>query len=135
MRHGFLVHSTRGYSLLFTHNNIILGHSMACCSPGLNSASVESCFVPVLDNSSAGHCVDPVPLLTNSTIARCTHSDHCENASRNAVQTCIRPRKAENLLRLTYRTQDWDTARVLLWSGPREELLEEGKAQAIGTKY
>lgn len=95
-----------------------------CCDT--KSTHWLACFVS--DDSKYRGCLDPVPILTSlEGGGRCTLNRDCSGNS-----TCVRPDGARKLLRLTYHRPWSDGAsEVVLWSGPLEEVWEEGK---LGSK-
>ncbi|KAF9005409.1 peptidase family M50-domain-containing protein [Cyathus striatus] len=66
-----------------------------------------------------GACVDPVPILTQST-PRCKTNDSC-----SVGHVCMRPARNEQLLRLTFQRPDTEVQQSIVWSGPRKEVWEE----------
>lgn len=91
-----------------------------CCET--KSTHALACFVS--ENSKYRGCLDPIPVLTAlEGGARCTFDNDCGGNS-----TCVRPDGARKLLRLTvHRPWTDGVAEVVLWSGPLEEVWEEGK--------
>ncbi|GLB41095.1 putative peptidase family M50 [Lyophyllum shimeji] len=90
------------------------------CCPN-NKTSGLSCFAST-DNPLDKGCLDPIPILTSSSpTERCTSTTDC-----SATSICVTPYKHEHLLRLTiHRLSKADEAKVILWSGPRQEIWEE----------
>jgi len=83
-------------------------------------------------------CTDPVPILTSSSNSsssvssrrRCRVSSDCshrgEEGEGEEEEECAAP-DVRGLLRLTVLQPEGDEkAKVLLWAGPREEVLEQG---------
>lgn len=93
-----------------------------CCSKDTTSPGV-SCFESVESSSHRG-CLNSVSILARpGHERRCTSSDNCLDGS-----ICIRPDDTERLMRLTVH-RDWSSGalpEVILWSGPKEEVWEEG---------
>jgi len=78
-----------------------------------------SCFSTTIDATETGHCIDPVPLLTDrGDSRRCSSTQPC-----NPRSICIRPTALEHLLRITFRYEESET--VVLWSGPPVEVWEQ----------
>ncbi|KAF8664227.1 hypothetical protein AX16_000789 [Volvariella volvacea WC 439] len=89
----------------------------SCCNSN-NRKSDEhlACFV----SAAWKGCLDPVPILTapaNNT--RCSATTAC-----SGEQTCVHPHSREHLLRIT-ASQSREDPYVILWRGPREEVMEE----------
>lgn len=95
-----------------------------CCDT--KSTHGLACFVS--DDSKYRGCLDPVPILTSlEGERRCTFDRDCSGNS-----TCVRPDGERKLLRLTVRRLGPDEVpEVVLWSGPLEEVWEEGE---LGSK-
>ncbi|KZT64798.1 hypothetical protein DAEQUDRAFT_769369 [Daedalea quercina L-15889] len=111
-----------------------------CCMPGANASLTQtSCFVayPPL---ALDRCVDPVPYLGDSVeapaYARCTSTVEC-----GAEQVCMGPRDDQMLLRLTVHLPTWAaparqlTDRIVVWNGPRREILEEVEVTTYAPCY
>ena len=99
-----------------------------------------SCFVPA-ENGDQGHCIDPVSILTYSKHPRCFFALDCNNhgpveKSKDNLMECVRPDGSARLLRIVVappisrairdRSQDEPKETIVLWSGPREEVFEQG---------
>jgi S2P endopeptidase len=93
-----------------------------CCSVPSASGQSSVCFTSV-DNPSDRGCVDPVPILTDPTKhERCTNSKPCGSES-----TCAVPHHEVQLMRLRVQPQvTTNNSTVLLWSGSKQEVFEEG---------
>ena len=91
--------------------------------------------------SSDERCLDPILVLTNlypgvdlriqgdtRGQARCSLATPCR-----ADDECVRLREDEQILRITFRDDQRGSGReeVLLWSGPRVEVLEQGVCTAL----
>ena len=77
------------------------------------------CFTSV-ERSSDLYSLDPVPILTgNST--RCNASVACTPSS-----SCIALQRGQQLVRITLLNLSDGTEEVVHWSGPREEIWEQG---------
>lgn len=98
--------------------NIYTDKPQSCC--GESSPSL-SCFQSPTDT----RCLDPIPLLTqtdkNQEPRRCSLSASC-----SPVSLCVWPRQGEQLLRISMRLSDSSPEEILLWSGPRREVWEQG---------
>ena len=92
--------------------------SVSCC----NSSTKESpftCFLSV-DHDDSG-CIDPLPIFTRPTSTRCTSAKDC-----TAESICGVPDSQAQLLRLTVRQSLADDETVVVWSGSRREVWQEG---------
>lgn len=95
-----------------------LGRDSVCCTPQSPQDHVQSCFTASVDGT-AGHCVDPVPLLTDTKDSkRCNAARPC-----NPGSACARPSTIEKLLRITYKSEGLE--KIVLWSGPALEVYEQ----------
>jgi len=86
-----------------------------CCLPDNPTPASLACFL-------ATHqpvCLDPVPILTGQH-KRCT--DRCEDN-----YMCVRPAEFENLLRITILDPWQKHERVVLWTGPLQEVYNDGR--------
>ncbi|PCH41919.1 hypothetical protein WOLCODRAFT_17384 [Wolfiporia cocos MD-104 SS10] len=92
----------------------------ACCA---TTASPElACFVAA-EPARMERCADPLPFLGGADARRCASAADC-----GAHHVCVHPRADEALVRLAVRPPPWthDPAeRVVVWRGPRSEILEE----------
>ncbi|KAJ7602419.1 hypothetical protein FB45DRAFT_966468 [Roridomyces roridus] len=95
-----------------------LASPRTCCDPTAPPSDL-SCFV-----AEERGCLEAVAVLANQTTPRCTTSSNCSEAA-----TCVRPDASAQILRLTVRFNE-QVEQVILWSGPRVEVLEQLK---IGT--
>ena len=93
----------------------------ACCLPSVDSMGTShlSCFTGARFSKDVQGCLDPIPILTgrNETM-RCTHE--C-----GFGMVCVEAGPETQLLRLTVLHPSKEEA-VVLWSGPRNEVLAEG---------
>ena len=62
-------------------------------------------------------CTDPIIVLTDLQWRRCRRSGECQDAK------CLVPKAPLMRLRVANEGKEG----VLLWSGPKEEVLEEGE--------
>ncbi|KAH9914419.1 uncharacterized protein B0H18DRAFT_1045731 [Fomitopsis serialis] len=95
--------------------------SDACCTPAMTARNATACFVAY---------PPPVPYLGDDVeapaYARCGSAVDCA-----ADHVCVRPRDDQALLRLTVHLPAWAaqnahaTDTVVVWNGPRVEILEE----------
>lgn len=90
-----------------------------------------ACFVthePLWDE----RCLDPLPYLSDPApsahVKRCTSTTNCGEG-----HICTRLRDDQELVRLTVHTPVWASDgpadSVVVWSGPRAEILVEGTPQ------
>lgn len=80
-----------------------------------------SCFMANTIPSRVG-CLDPIPILTSTDVEeRCASESGCKEGN-----LCVRPAEKEALLRLTMR-EGAQPEKVVLWSGPRREIWDEGR--------
>ena len=95
-----------------------------------------SCFIPTLDEEG-GRCVDPVPILNptgTKSVERCFSPSDCNLAGNTEEMECIRLSTNTHLLRITVLPPIWErvrhgsnaTSKTVLWSGPREEVWDQG---------
>lgn len=89
-----------------------------CC---VDAASSPSCFVS-FESAMEEYCTDPVAVLSKIE-NRCDSSASCLES-----QSCIKPRGDRDILRITvnYEETGPEDERVVLWSGPRYEVWEQG---------
>lgn len=108
--------------LCIKSNPPILGSSSKeCCLPD-KSTTTLSCFTANTTPIQLG-CLKPVPILTSTDEkTRCASEDGCKNGL-----VCVRPAEKENLLRLTVRSGELEHEEVVLWTGPRGEIYDEGE--------
>jgi S2P endopeptidase len=97
-----------------------------CCTNLTNMnasdrSSSLSCFVS-FENAAETYCTDAVAILSKIQ-NRCDSSALCLTS-----QSCIEPRGDRDLLRITVRHQGTKDERVVLWSGPKYEVWEQGMA-------
>jgi hypothetical protein len=131
---GISLHWGNMYWLMFVDK------PTACCDDHHHTKPTQSrtpllyCFsslpAPTHDQSY-DKCLDPIPLLTNPypgmeghnspTRARCSSSNPCGGG-----EECVRLREDERILRITFRDDRGGREEVVLWSGPRVEVLEQG---------
>jgi S2P endopeptidase len=91
-----------------------------CCS--LDASPGLSCFTSIDTPSNRG-CLNPIPILTAlKDDNRCSSNADCHNSS----STCVSPDKIERLLRLRVERPSENWTEVVLWSGPKEEVWNEG---------
>jgi hypothetical protein len=74
-------------------------------------------------------CVDPVQVMIIRT--GIPKANRCSSVMECPEHSCIRPEDSEQLLRIIFQLPSWqfsDNTReeVILWKGPRKELLEQG---------
>ena len=143
-----------GHSISYaTPSNILVAAAQptSCCTADKIGQSLHppaallSCFVPLEAPAfgQAGRCLDPVPLLApdlyggsldSTQYPRCSSSSECSGAATDSegdAFECVRPDSSAELLRIIVEDADGDTGgrgrhRTLLWSGPREEVWEQG---------
>jgi len=93
---------------------------------------------------SHDRCLDPIPLLTNpypntntieggnlptsplGTRGRCSSSNPCGGG-----EVCARLREDEWILRITFWDDQGGRDAVVLWGGPRAEVLEQGSCLLV----
>lgn len=99
-----------------------LDKSVSCCNPASTEESPFACFVSI-DHDDRG-CLDPLPIFTRPISPRCTSTKDCHTGL-----ICLLPDKGSQLLRLTVRPSlaGIDDETVVVWSGSRREVWEEGK--------
>ena len=112
-----------------------------------SQSSRLSCFSSLSSahRQTAARCLDPIPLFTNShpkanpndgdgsetgknhapapaqTLKRCSVSNPCP-----ADSECVGLRKGERILRITFEAGEYGRKEVLLWSGPKVEVWDQG---------
>ncbi|KAJ7472234.1 hypothetical protein B0H11DRAFT_1347004 [Mycena galericulata] len=96
-----------------------LGSPRTCCAAHDGSEG-GSCFVTVSPSDGKG-CLDAVATLTAQDAQRCATDADCPGAT----SACVRPDVSAQILRLTVRVAERAQEQVVLWSGPREEVLEQ----------
>ena len=110
-----------------------------CCSfdaeaPVHPPAAQLSCFM-MAKNPNAGHCLDPVLILSpdrskdSKVYSRCYSRSDCASEAGGLPMECVVPHPRAELLRLTVESPLWEVkteSRVVLWSGPKDEVWEEG---------
>ncbi|KIM76861.1 hypothetical protein PILCRDRAFT_825840 [Piloderma croceum F 1598] len=97
---------------------------------------------------SRDKCLDPIPLLTNpysdtnsiedhnsptpplGTRGRCSSSNPCGGG-----EECVRLREDERILRITFRDDPGGREEVVLWSGPRVEVLEQVEVGTLRPRF
>jgi S2P endopeptidase len=74
------------------------------------------------------YCTNPVAILSQMR-NRCDSSTSCLES-----QSCIKPRGDQDILRITVNHEDAGTEdeRIVLWSGPRYEVWEQGMIHDFG---
>ena len=105
-----------------TNSGIFLEKSVSCCNSPPTKESPFSCFISV-DHDDRG-CIDPLPIFTRRTSPRCASTKDCPTES-----ICGVPDSRSQLLRLTVRPTlaGIDDETVVVWSGLRREVWQEGK--------
>jgi len=97
----------------------------SCCST--NKTLGLSCFAST-DSPLVKGCLDPIPVLTSPGLAdRCASTADCF-----ATSFCVTPDKSEQLLRLTiHESSEYNDSKVILWSGPPQEIWEEVRVATL----
>ena len=85
-----------------------------CCLPDNPTEASLACFLA----NNQPTCLNPVPILTEQH-KRC--EDKCEDDF-----VCVRPAESENLLRITVLDPWQKRQRVVLWTGPLQEIYNDG---------
>ncbi|KAG7448191.1 uncharacterized protein BT62DRAFT_890455 [Guyanagaster necrorhizus] len=88
----------------------------SCCLEGV-AVSLLSCFTTGSDTG----CLDAVPLLTKPKESiRCDSISGCEGNS-----ICVRPDESAQLLRISVQVTGEDDDEIILWRGPKKEVLQQ----------
>ncbi|KAK0211143.1 hypothetical protein DFS33DRAFT_353756 [Desarmillaria ectypa] len=88
----------------------------SCCLEGV-AVSLLSCFTTGSDTG----CLDAVPLLTKpKENIRCNSVPSCEG---NTI--CVRPAESAQLLRISVQVTDQEGDEIILWRGPKKEVLQQ----------
>ncbi|KAK0463696.1 uncharacterized protein EV420DRAFT_1638620 [Desarmillaria tabescens] len=91
----------------------------SCCLERV-AVSLLSCFTTDSDTS----CLDAVPLLTKpKESVRCGSISSCEG---NMI--CVRPTESAQLLRISVRLPGQEDDEIILWRGPKKEVLQQGES-------
>ncbi|KAF8816408.1 hypothetical protein BYT27DRAFT_7127826 [Phlegmacium glaucopus] len=116
----YLTGATQDISIGWCLARNTLKKSASCCNSSSTKESPFTCFISVEQDDRG--CVDPLPILTRSTSARCTSTKDCPTDSK-----CVTPDKRSQLMRLTVRPSlaGIDDETVVVWSGSRREVWEE----------
>ena len=119
-----------GTSSTSTNSGIFLEKSVSCCNPSSIKESPFTCFISV-DHDDRG-CIDPLPIFTRVTSPRCTSIKDCPTDS-----ICGVPDSRSQLLRLTVRPSlaGIDDETVVVWSGSRREVWQEGRTFFLITQF
>lgn len=107
---------------------------LTCCSKKGQASSSPiapniNCFIAFTSpQQTPTGCTDPIPILTNLTSSRCRTSGECkselEGDPGEVERECVIPRSTQ-IMRLTVQDRD-EPRRVLLWSGPKNEIKDQG---------
>ncbi|KAH6904301.1 hypothetical protein BKA70DRAFT_1109670 [Coprinopsis sp. MPI-PUGE-AT-0042] len=91
----------------------------SCCLPGKGNET-NACIRDLQDDHAPLGCLNPFGLFTNITAPRCTVSDHCGDERACGVFD-----RKLGILRIRAREGLEGREKVLLWSGPRQEVWEQ----------
>jgi hypothetical protein len=97
----------------------LLASPQSCCEPEPHAAAPSQLFCFASSTGAEKRCLDPIPILTVRGARRCDSEIDCSDAS------CVRLDTSAHLLRITVVSAD-KIEQVILWSGPPEEVYEQG---------
>lgn len=98
----------------------------SCCLEGV-AVSLLSCFTTGSDTG----CLDAVPLLTKpKENVRCNFMSGCEGST-----ICVRPTESAQLLRISVQVTGQEDDEIILWRGPKKEVLQQGESSAIESNH
>ena len=116
--------------------------TLACCNAAQNGSSNLSCFIslPTSGLPSTQHCLPPLTILNaNSEKALPASSRRCSAASDcSETSLCVLSKAKGSVLRIQFLVPDATLPGVghndldahlktIVWSGPKEEILEDGE--------